>query len=224
MGALYSHLMKNNVGSFTVRKCVNEECGLRFTLLADDPRGVRCPICRSETEQIGMEYARNEIVRINQQANPAHLEVMLDNVRSAWNVGSMIRTADGAGVKKVHLCGVTPTPEHPRVPKTSLGAERIVEWSFHSDGVAACCEMSKSGYRIWALEGGERAEPLFSVGSPWPGKPILLVVGNELTGVDPGILELCERVVSLPMLGYKGSLNVAVAFGIAVYWLCWGRL
>jgi tRNA G18 (ribose-2'-O)-methylase SpoU len=170
-----------------------------------------------------MEYAKSEISRQAQDTNQVHLEVMLDNVRSAWNVGSMIRTADGAGVKKVHLCGVTPTLDHPRVSKTSLGAERIMEWSFYPDGELACRDFINKGYRIWALEGGDRAESLFRIKCPWPGKPLLLVVGNELTGVDPGILSMCERVVSLPMLGFKGSLNVAVAFGIAVYTLCWGR-
>lgn len=223
MCVLYSHLMKEKTGSFVVRKCTNDSCGLRFTVLAEDPRGKRCPICWSETKLVGMEYAKSEISRQAQDTNQVHLEVMLDNVRSAWNVGSMIRTADGAGVKKVHLCGVTPTLDHPRVSKTSLGAERIMEWSFYPDGELACRDFINKGYRIWALEGGDRAESLFRIKCPWPGKPLLLVVGNELTGVDPGILSMCERVVSLPMLGYKGSLNVAVAFGIAVYTLCWGR-
>lgn len=213
--------MKEKVISFVVRKCINDVCGLRFTMLADDVRGERCPVCRSDTVQIGIEYAKNEVEKIFSDDEQVHLEVLLDNIRSAWNVGSMIRTADGAGVKKVHLCGVTPTPEHPRVPKTSLGAERIMAWSFHADGASACSELKEQGYRIWALEGGVRAEPLYAVDSSWPGKPILLVVGNEVTGVDPGILELCERVVCLPMQGFKGSLNVAVAFGIAVYTLCW---
>lgn len=221
MCALYSQIMNEKASSFAVRKCINDDCGLRFTMLADDVRGEHCPVCRSDTVQIGIEYAKNEVEKIVQDEDQVHLEVMLDNIRSAWNVGSMIRTADGAGVRKVHLCGVTPTPEHPRVPKTSLGAEKVMAWSFHVDGVVACLELKEQGYRVWALEGGVRAEPLYALESPWPGKPILLVVGNELTGVDPGILELCERVVCLPMQGYKGSLNVAVAFGITVYTLCW---
>lgn len=214
--------MKEKANLFVVRKCINENCGLRFTLLGEDARGERCPVCRSDTRRIGMEYAKNEVVKANPESNQAHVEVLLDNIRSAWNVGSMIRTSDGVGIKKVHLCGVTSTPEHARVSKTSLGAERFVEWSFHADGVVACQELKQRGYRVWALEGGARAESIYSIESPWPGSPILLVVGNELTGVDPGILDLCDRVVFLPMQGFKGSLNVAVAFGAAVYALRWG--
>ena len=146
------------------------------------------------------------------------LEVLLDNIRSAWNVGSMLRAADGAGVSLVHLCGVSPSPDLAKVAKTALGAEIAVPWKRHVDGVEICHEMILAGYCLWALEGGARAENLFKVQTP-TDRPLLLVVGNELTGIDPGILNLCERVVCLPMLGSKNSLNVAGAFTTAVYTL-----
>jgi tRNA G18 (ribose-2'-O)-methylase SpoU len=147
---------------------------------------------------------------------------MLDNIRSAWNVGSMLRSADGAGVRHVHLCGVSSPPDNPKVAKTALGAENSLPWTFHPDGAAAALEMQAQGFRLWALEGGPRAESLFDVSADLPGAPLVLVVGNELSGVDPGILDQCERVVCLPMQGIKGSLNVAVAFGIAVYYIRFG--
>jgi tRNA G18 (ribose-2'-O)-methylase SpoU len=150
------------------------------------------------------------------------VEALLDNIRSIYNVGSMFRTADGAGIRHLHLCGMTATPEQPKVVKTALGAEQAVGWTFHPNGLEAAEGLQKQGYRLWALEGGRRAEPLFAAQVDPAGPPILLVVGNEVAGVDPAILERCERVLSIPMSGVKQSLNVVVAFGIAAYFLRWG--
>jgi 23S rRNA (guanosine2251-2'-O)-methyltransferase len=216
--------MTQNEIEFEIRKCINPDCGLRFSMMAGEVKGQICPICRSKTQQVRGLYGRNEVSREENEKFPGvDVEVLLDNIRSVWNVGAMIRTADGAGVKRIHLCGVTAKPDHPRVMKTSLGAERAVEWVFHPDGVEACRKLQSEGYRIWALEGGNQAVPLFQTSTQDRVGPIVLVVGNELTGVDPDILELCERVVFLPMQGVKGSLNVAVAFGIAVYHLRFGE-
>jgi tRNA G18 (ribose-2'-O)-methylase SpoU len=201
---------------FQVRQCTQAGCGLRFTIQYGDPRGEHCPFCRAPANPVEAAYERYAVQQTTGAASGPELEVLLDNIRSAWNVGSMLRSADGAGVRQVHLCGVSATPENPKVAKTALGAERSMPWSFHHDGVSAALAMRNSGMRLWALEGGARAESLYAV-DDLHGSPIALVVGNELSGVDPGLLELCDRVVSLPMLGIKGSLNVAVAFGIAVY-------
>jgi tRNA G18 (ribose-2'-O)-methylase SpoU len=205
---------------FEVRKCVNPQCGLRYTILAGDARGTRCPACRSEAEIVDQPFGQQQVPPTRGESRQPRLEVLLDNIRSAWNVGSILRAADGAGVAMVHLCGVSPTPDQPKVAKTALGAEQSIPWQRHADGYLFCQAAAREGYRIWALEGGERAEDLFS--TALPDAPLLLVVGNELTGVDPGILSLCERVVCLPMLGSKGSLNVAGAFTAAVYTLAFG--
>lgn len=204
-----------------MRRCTNSACGLRFTIQYGDPRGEHCPICRAPAIPVEAAFERFAVQPAASPPCGPVLDVLLDNIRSAWNVGSMLRSADGAGVRRVHLCGVSATPENPKVAKTALGAERSMAWSFHHDGVFAAKEMKAAGMRLWALEGGPRAESLYAV-DDLAGSPILLVVGNELSGVDPGILELCERVVSLPMQGIKGSLNVAVAFGIAVYHIRFG--
>jgi tRNA G18 (ribose-2'-O)-methylase SpoU len=152
------------------------------------------------------------------QTSPSSsLEAMLDNIRSAWNVGSMFRTADGLGIRRLHLCGLTPTPENAKVIKTSLGGERNVAWRYYRDGVAAATALVAQGYRLWALERHPGAQPLAGASRHLPGPPIVLVVGNEVCGVDPGILEQCERVVYIPMSGVKHSFNVAVAFGIAAH-------
>jgi len=147
------------------------------------------------------------------------LEALLDNIRSAWNVGSMFRTADGLGLGRLHLCGFTPTPNVEKVRKTSLGAEDNVAWEFSPDGVAHARALVSAGCRLWALEIDSRAEPLENCQRPPGPEPLVLVVGNEIVGIDPGIMALCERVVYIPMQGVKRSLNVAVAFGLAAYLL-----
>lgn len=209
---------------FQVYVCTRQSCGLRFTAPYDPSVHYRCPACRAELELLGSPYSRMAVdPKISVRTGP-QLEVLLDNIRSAWNVGSMLRTSDGAGVKRIHLCGVTSTPDNPKVAKTSLGAEKSLPWHFSPDGVAAVRSLQESGMRVWALEGGPRSVSLFDLHADLHGAPILLVAGNELTGVDPGILDMCERVVCLPMQGIKGSLNVAVAFGIAVYFIRFGAV
>jgi 23S rRNA (guanosine2251-2'-O)-methyltransferase len=143
------------------------------------------------------------------------LEVLLDNLRSAWNVGTVFRIADGLGIRKLHLGGITPTPANPKVVKTALGAEQNVPWTYYSDGLAAAQSFAEHGYRLWALENHDRAISLLDGSLPEADGKVLLVVGNENTGIDPCILACCERMLCIPMLGVKRSLNVAVAFGIA---------
>lgn len=208
--------------SFVVFQCVNPECGLRFTAFSGEIRGNRCPSCWNSTRIVSGPFPRSVVEQTAQENPGLHVEVLLDNIRSAWNVGSMLRSSDGAGVKRVHFGGVTPNVDNPKVTKTSLGAENAVPSEKHPDGLFFCRAWKEAGGAIWALEGGDRAEPLFSLHRGNLPEKILLVVGNELTGVDPDILDICDRIVFLPMEGCKGSLNVAVAFGIAVYTLRYG--
>jgi tRNA G18 (ribose-2'-O)-methylase SpoU len=144
------------------------------------------------------------------------VEVLLDNVRSLSNVGTIFRSSDGAGVTHIHLGGVTPTPDHPKLAKTALGAERSVAWTHHPDPVAATAKIAAAGTELWALEGGADVT-LFEL-LPLPAdRRVCLVVGHEVSGVDPRILEQCAVRAHLPMAGLKGSLNVAVAFSVAAY-------
>lgn len=213
-------LMNNDL--FEIRQCANPACALRYTRDMREVHGIRCPNCHSDTRRIGDPYRQHKIPERNWSDSGLHLEVLLDNIRSAWNVGSMLRASDGAGVKHFHLCGISPLPDNQKVIKTALGAETSVPWTYHPDGLAFCLEAKMKGYRLWALEGGPRAESIYAI-TPQKSGPVLLVVGNEVTGVDPEILSECEQVVCLPMLGEKSSLNVAVAFGAAVYSLRFGQ-
>jgi tRNA G18 (ribose-2'-O)-methylase SpoU len=148
--------------------------------------------------------------------------VVLDNLRSAYNVGSIVRTADGAGIDHLYLCGITPTLDHPKVAKTALGAEATVESSYHPNALTLVSDLQSRGIYLAALESRPGAVSLFDPVLRIPTSPAVLVVGNELVGVDPAIEELCDLVVALPMMGTKRSLNVVVAFGIASYWLRFG--
>ena len=151
------------------------------------------------------------------------IEPYLDNIRSAYNVGSIFRTADGVGVETLHLGGISPTPEHPKVVKTALGAQRSVRWEYHPNGVEAVKLLKGDGYRIWSVENTPTAERLFSIDLTRIGEPLLLVLGNEKAGIDPGILDLSDKIISVPMLGRKNSLNVVVAFGVVSYYLRFGH-
>jgi tRNA G18 (ribose-2'-O)-methylase SpoU len=144
---------------------------------------------------------------------------LLDNIRSAWNVGSIFRTADGIGLQKLYLCGITPTPENSKVCKTALGAEASILWEKFNNGVHLASMLKSKGHMLWALEDLPEAIPLFQVDIQSENPPIVLIVGNEISGVDPGIIEISDKVVSIPMLGKKQSYNVAVAFGIATSFL-----
>jgi len=212
--------MSSNMRQYQARQCSQPNCGLRFPVAVGQTAGDRCPQCGAATVTRGPAYHSDEARTAEDAARGLQLEALLDNVRSLRNVGSMFRTADGAGVRTLHLGGFTPTPDHPKMAKTSLGAEQSVPWTYARDGAERARQLCDQGARLWAIEGGPRSSSLFDL-SPEPAAnpPVVLVFGHEVSGVDPRILEMCERVLRVPMLGMKGSLNVSVAFGIAVYHL-----
>ncbi len=202
-------------------QCHDAACRLRFPVPADEAAAVRCPRCRGEVLIAARALAKSaapETIRATSK-----LVGLLDNIRSIHNVGSMFRTADGAGLPHLHLAGITATPDHPKLAKAALGAQQTVGWTYHANGVEAAERLRTEGFRLWALERLTTADrPALAMLDPAAG-PLALVVGNERAGVDPGILALCDVVLSLPMVGQKSSLNAAVAFGIAVYYLRFGN-
>ena len=140
--------------------------------------------------------------------------MLLDNIRSAWNVGSILRSADGFGFSHAYLCGITPTPETDAVRKTALGAEESVAWSHHKDAALLAQGLKKEGWKIFALEEDERAKPVGQVAN---FTDAVLIVGSEVTGVDPELLDLANEILYIPMRGQKRSFNAANAFSIAAY-------
>jgi tRNA G18 (ribose-2'-O)-methylase SpoU len=146
------------------------------------------------------------------------IAVLLDNVRSAWNVGSILRSADGFGFSHAFLCGITPSADHEAVSKTSLGAEDSVPWSYHRDAVKLVKGLKVEGWKVYGLEEAADAMEISRAESVTEGtRRQVLIVGNEVTGVDPELLDLCEHIFYIPMRGEKKSFNVAIAFGIAAY-------
>jgi len=152
--------------------------------------------------------------------------LILDNIRSNHNVGSLFRTADAAGVERLYLCGYTPGPvdrfgrENSALAKVALGAEQRLSWEHSQDIEMLLDNVRASGYTIYGLEQDARAVSLFdrSVCARNIEK-IALIVGNEVDGIAEGALARCDVIVEIPMHGTKESLNVSVACGIAAYTL-----
>lgn len=208
---------------FQIRQCSRPECVFRFPALESEPKADHCPQCNALTFQAEPPYENCKVPEVHAPFDGPNVEALLDNIRSTFNVGAMFRTADGAGLKQMHLCGITPTPDHPKLVKTALGAETQVPWESRPNGLNVALELKARGYELWALEGGENTISLTDAVQSMSSSPLVLIVGNEVAGVDPGILNICDRIVSIPMQGYKRSLNVAIAFGIAVYLLRFGK-
>lgn len=198
---------------FETRLCLT--CGLRFPREQGNSAGIRCPHCLGETKVVLQKTIYEEQMRRAKTAKKSDgvYAVLLDNVRSAWNVGSILRSAEGLGFDQVFLCGITPTPENEAVKKTSLGAEKTIAWSYHKNSVEAVKKLKVEGWKIYALEEHENA---VAIHSQLPKrKNQVLILGNEVTGVDNDLLSLCDEIFYIPMQGEKRSLNVAIAFSVA---------
>ncbi len=140
--------------------------------------------------------------------------VLLDNVRSLYNVGAFFRTADAAGVEKLYLCGITGRPPKRAIAKTALGAEETVPWEHSWDPLAAASDLAARGYELAAVETSVHAVDLFD----WrPRFPVCVIFGHEVEGVRGELAARCDTHVRIPMLGLKHSLNVATAGGVVVY-------
>ena len=163
-----------------------------------------------------------ELGRISPSAYAEHVGrgtvVVLDDVRSRHNVGSIFRTADAFGVARMVLCGFTPLPPHREIEKTALGATESVPWIHVPTARDAVEALRAEGYRILALEQTVLARPLPSFVSTGD-MPLALVFGNELHGVSDEVVVACDEALVIPQVGTKHSLNVAVCAGVALWWL-----
>ncbi len=143
--------------------------------------------------------------------------VILENIRSAYNVGSIFRTSACFNLEKVYLVGISATPPHPGVEKTALGATSMISWERWESLPPLVEHLKREGYRILSLELTENSKPLQEFKEKT--NPMALIVGNEVDGVSFEALKLSDEVIKIPLYGPKESLNVAVAFGIAVFYL-----
>lgn len=146
---------------------------------------------------------------------PRHeIYLVMDNIRSMYNVGAMFRTCDGARVKKIFLCGMTATPPREKIYKTSLGAVENVDWQYYKNAKDAVLELKKEGVQIVCLEQTDTSVNYKKVKYK---SPIAVVVGHELKGISKNVLNLCDQCVEIPMHGVANSLNVATSAGIILY-------
>jgi len=141
--------------------------------------------------------------------------VLVDNIRSLYNVGSIFRTSDGVMIEKLILAGFTPHPPRKEIDKTALGSTKSVPWEYVKHPAEAVRSLKTQGYKICCLELTDKSIPHYEIRKK--DFPMCLVIGNEITGVTKEVIELCDSAIEIPMFGTKQSLNVAVAYGIAVF-------
>lgn len=144
------------------------------------------------------------------------LTVVLDNIRSLNNIGSVFRTSDAFRVEHIALCGITATPPHREIHKTALGAEESVAWSYHEDTAECVRGLKEKGYRVYAVE---LAHDSLKLGTDElaTDKPVTIVFGNEIEGVQEEVMELCDGFLEIPQSGTKHSLNVSCAAAIVIW-------
>jgi len=146
------------------------------------------------------------------------ITIVLDNVRSQNNIGSIFRTSDAFRVEHIALCGICSTPPHREIHKTALGAEDSVEWSYHEETATCLLDLKQRGYKIYAVE---QVDDSIKLGSDTPdihpGDRIAIVFGNEIDGVQESLLPLCDGSLEIPQYGTKHSLNVSCAAAIVIW-------
>lgn len=150
------------------------------------------------------------------EADKLPLVVILDHVRSLYNVGSVFRTADAFRLQGIYLCGITATPPHPEIHKTALGAEESVAWEYRSDTAEAVEELRREGYTILAVEqcqGSTMLQDVILDGS----RRYAVVLGNEVKGVQQQVVDMCDGCMEIPQFGTKHSMNVSVTAGIVIW-------
>lgn len=203
-------------GDHIVLKCTNVDCGMRYPCPSDHPRKNACPLCEAPVEIVG-QFVAPPAPASTAGEPQGNLVGVLDNIRSALNVGTMMRSADGAALDHVYLGGLTAPVDNPKVIKTALGADQSVASTSCLDITPCLDRLRSDGFKIWAVDYTARSLPLQSIESR-PSR-LAFVVGNELAGVDPAILEEAHKHVHLDMHGSKTTLNVGVTFGTVAYWL-----
>jgi tRNA G18 (ribose-2'-O)-methylase SpoU len=157
-----------------------------------------------------------------QQVKKLPVYVVLNSIRSSYNVGSIFRTSDGAMIEKLYLCGYTPYPPHSElsagkkeVLKTSLGATESIKWEYIKDPKEVIKSMKEKGIKVCALELTDKSFPYYELNKDI--FPLCFLIGNEITGVSQELLDLCDFSIEIPQFGIKQSLNVAVAYGVTIF-------
>jgi tRNA G18 (ribose-2'-O)-methylase SpoU len=215
--------------------CPYPDCQTEYETAAEPPdRFETCPNCQRrgtlrsleawrqlaewEEKRLGLGVLKAPRKQPQKQLHKRFSAVILEDVRSLWNVGSIFRSADASGIPKLYLCGITGCPPRKEIAKTSLGAEEEVAWEYHRHALNFIPALKNAGLKIVGLERCTGSRPLTECFQDLSADPnCVLIVGNEVKGISPETLSYCDFIGHLPMKGVKESLNVAVAFGIAAY-------
>jgi 23S rRNA (guanosine2251-2'-O)-methyltransferase len=173
--------------------------------------------------KLGMDELGRKSVNEFRQSEKTPVVVVLDNIRSMHNVGSVFRTGDAFLIQGIYLCGYTSQPPHRDIHKTALGATETVAWRHFPVTTDAIRSLKQDGYTVFAIEQTEASMRLTELSVALAG-PVAVVFGNEVSGVDPAVLELCDGSVEIPQFGMKHSLNVSIAAGIVLWELVRDRV
>jgi len=163
-----------------------------------------------------MEELNRKSVEEFRRSEKIPIIVVLENIRSAYNVGSVFRTSDAFLLESVYICGYTAFPPHKEIKKTALGAEETVEWKYFKKTNAAIDELRKENFRIYSVEQAMNSQPLQEIKFE-KNEKIAIIFGNEVTGVEQSTIELTDGCIEIPQLGMKHSLNIATAVGVVLW-------
>ena len=168
--------------------------------------------------KLSMEELNRKSVEEFKESDKMPVIAVLENVRSAYNVGSVFRTADAFLLQSIYICGYTAHPPHKEIKKTALGAEETVDWKYFKKISEAIDELRKEDFKIYAVEQAEESIKLQSASGGFaPGEKIAVIFGNEVTGVEQATIGKCDGCIEIPQLGMKHSLNISVAAGIVLW-------
>jgi 23S rRNA (guanosine2251-2'-O)-methyltransferase len=166
-------------------------------------------------KRLNEELGRKSVDQFR-DSDKSPFSIVLDNIRSHNNIGSVFRTADAFMVEKIFLCGITAVPPHRDIQKTALGATESVLWKYFDNTIEAVLELKAGGYEIIAIEQVEGSTELqdFHIEK---GRKYALIFGHEINGVDQGVVNLCDRSIEIPQFGTKHSFNIAISAGIVLW-------
>jgi len=177
-----------------------------------------CPM-----RKLSMAELDRKSVKVFKESEKFPVIVVLENIRSAYNVGSVFRTADAFLIEAIYIVGYSAKPPHKEIKKTALGAEETVSWKYFKTSAEAIAELRTAGFNIYAAEQTENSYKLNAIGFE-PDEKIAVVFGNEVTGVEQSTILLCDGCIEIPQLGMKHSLNIATAAGVVLWELVRNRI
>ena len=170
----------------------------------------------SSMRKLSMDELNRKSVEEFKESEKLPIIVVLENIRSAYNVGSVFRTADAFLLEAIYICGYTCTPPHKEIKKTALGAEDSVSWKHFANTDLAIQELKDLGYTVYAVEQAEGSSLLHELNYE-PGQKIAVIMGNEVTGVEQSSIQQCKACIEIPQLGMKHSLNIASAAAVVLW-------